>query len=330
MRIVLFLISLTLFILALPLYAQEYFEQTVTASELHNSFKKTGKLDFKRTSSLSFKTPGYLQTLSVDEGDYFKEGQILASLDTAELVADKNAKYAQLLNAKRNVNRIKKLIDSNLSSEQALDDANTMVEAARAAYQVAYYNLEKSQIVAPFSGVVISRLSEVNELQRSGQPALVVAASDNNWVVKVALTSKEISRVKKHQKVTVLVHGIGWIDAVVSKVPVKSNNLSNLFDVEVLLTDLGVNVRLISGQIAQVKFEFSEDKLVLKLPMQGLMEINENGKANFLIAANSKKYNVQSFEIIKLDSRFVYISANNTTTQLNVVTQGWQHFKSEL
>ncbi len=65
--------------------------------------KRSGKVNFKRTVKLSFKTAGFLTQLNVDEGDIFTEKQLLAALDTAELLAEKNATYARLLQAKRNV-----------------------------------------------------------------------------------------------------------------------------------------------------------------------------------------------------------------------------------
>jgi len=115
---------------------QNYELSTISVEPYTNKIQRTGKLAFKRTLNLSFKSTGYLTALSVDEGDYFTKGQILARLDISELIEDKNAKYAQLLQAKRDVNRITKLIKNNLSSEQQLDNAKTLVETTRAAYKL--------------------------------------------------------------------------------------------------------------------------------------------------------------------------------------------------
>ena len=53
--------------------------------------KRTGKVNFRHTVNLSFKTAGFLTQLNVDEGDTFEAKQLLAALDTAELTAEKNA-----------------------------------------------------------------------------------------------------------------------------------------------------------------------------------------------------------------------------------------------
>jgi membrane fusion protein, multidrug efflux system len=310
-------------------FSQRYTQETIVAQPLTKSFKKIGRLDFKRTSNLSFKTPGYLQELTVDEGDYFNEKQVLAALETDELKADKNAKYAQLVNAKRNVKRVKQLIERSLGSEQQLNDAETAVDVARAAYRVAFYNLERAQLIAPFSGVVIRRNAELKEMQSPGVPVLEVAALQNNWIVRVALTGEEIQHIRRGQVVSVMINGIGSVEAFVSKVPAKANMQSNLFDVEVTLRNISTNARLISGQIAQVKFDFSIDKLVFRVPVGSLMSVDEAGKAIFLVEEVSNEFTPEAFDVVQIDNQFVYVSAYHHQSSLRVISQGWQHFVQE-
>jgi len=329
MRALLFLLFLTSCIFSTQGLSQSYSQEVITATPLSKSFQKIGRLDFKRTSNLSFKSSGFLNSLSVDEGDYFSEKQILAALETEELVADKNAKYSRLVNAKRNVKRVKQLIERSLGSERDLDDANTAVDVARAAYRVAFYNLEKAQLIAPFSGVVIRRLSDLKELQAPGKTVLEVAALEDNWIVRVALTGDEIQHIRRGQSVSVTISGLGSVDAEVSKIPAKANMQSSLFDVEVTLKNINLNARLISGQVAQVKFEFLQNKLVYKVPVSSLMSVDESGKAVFLVEASSNNYLPTAFDVLQIDNRFVYIPAGLQQTPLNVVSQGWQHFVQE-
>lgn len=329
MRAFSFLIVLVSILGSTSGFSQRYTQETIVAQPLTKSFKKIGRLDFKRTSNLSFKTPGYLQELTVDEGDYFTEKQVLAALETDELKADKNAKYSQLVNAKRNVKRIKQLIERSLGSEQQLNDAETAVDVARAAYRVAFYNLERAQLIAPFSGVVIRRNADLKEMQSPGVPVLEVAALQNNWIVRVSLTGEEIQHIRRGQIVSVTINGIGSVEASVSKVPAKANMQSNLFDVEVTLQNVSQNARLISGQVAQVKFDFSLNKLVYQVPVGGLMSVDEDGKAIFLVEEVNNEFVPEAFEILQIDNQFVYVPAHLHQAPLRIVSHGWQHFVQE-
>lgn len=326
MKSTLFGLAILSAFLSLGASATTFDVENVQIEQYNDVVVRTGKLDFKRTVNLSFKSSGYLTTLSVDEGEYFEKGQLLASLEIVELNEQKNAAYAQLLQAKREVNRIKKLIESNLSSEQALDNATTQVDTTRANYQIAYYNLEKAQIKAPFSGVVLSRFSDLGELQSPGREILRVAALKDNWVVKVALTGTEIGQVRLNQIVDVRLHSLGKVKGVITKVPVISNTENQLFLIDVLLPDVMLNSGVVAGQIAEVQIDFASNQFVYRVPIEALMAVDDSGRA-LVMTKTSESANAtqQAFDIFKVDNEYIYLIANKSDQSLNIVTRGWQH-----
>lgn len=284
--------------------------------------KRTGKVNFRHTVNLSFKTAGFLTQLNVDEGDTFEAKQLLAALDTSELKADINSTYARLLQAKRNINRTQALLEKKLSSQRDLDDAFTAVETTRSAYRVAVYNLEKAQIFAPFSGAVIKRNTELGELQSPGKAALQIAALQHNLIVSVALTSEEISFVRLDQKVQVHIPRFGVIEGVVSKIPVMSNSYNHLFTIEVLLPDSSFARPLIAGQLAQILIYTQSHDYVYRLPIEALNAIDNQGYA--LIALEESSIPIQkAFPIYKIDNKSIYLQAIQSDSPLPVITQGW-------
>ncbi|MEW6990584.1 efflux RND transporter periplasmic adaptor subunit [Colwelliaceae bacterium 6441] len=304
--------------------AQNYELAQISVTPYEKSIKRVGKVAFKSTLNLSFKSSGYLKTLLVEEGDFFTQHQLLASLNTEELKAEKNSRYARLLQAKREVTRVKKLLALNLSSEQALDVVQTNLETIREAYRVAYYDLEKAELKAPFDGVVLSKLSELAEFQSPGKVVLEVAAIDKNMVVKVALTSNEISYVKLGQSVQVHLSGFGVTPGVISKIPVKSNTSGQQYLVEVLLDNLKAGVDVFADQLAQVVIHYSVDKYVYRVPISALIEMNAIGDAVLAIKTADDKLVYQSFGVLNLDSQYLYIRAQNSSEELEIVTHGWQ------
>lgn len=305
-------------------FSQSYDLEQVIVEPYADTIKRTGKLDFKRTLNLSFKSSGYLTKLLLDEGQYFEKGQLIASLDTTELEHHKNSTYAQLLQAKREVNRHKKLMENELGSEQELDLAITQVETMRAAYQVAFYNLEKAQIFAPFSGVVLNRYTELGELQSPGREVLKVAALEKNWVIKVALTGSEVSQVRLGQKVNVTLQTIGSVTGEVSKVPAIANTGGNMFIIEVLLPNLTLKSGIVAGQIAEVIIDFSSENFVYRLPISALVSVDDSGKA-VVITQDDQELSYQHYDIYRLDNQFIYLFASVDDQPLQIVTNGWQH-----
>lgn len=319
-----FTIGVFLFLLASPLtMAENYDVETITVEPYVDVIKRTGRVSFKRTLNLSFKSSGFLTKLNVDEGDRFSKEQLLASLDTVDLKAQKNSTYAVLLQAKREVARARKLLDKKLSSQQELDLALTKVETARASYRIAFYNLEKAEIIAPFSGVVIARLTELGELQSPGKIALKVAALTNNVVVSVALTGEEITLIKLHQKVEVNLDYLGRITGTISKIPALADQKSHLFNIEVLLPIEQLEHSFIVGQLAQITIHITTQDLVYQLPISALNGMNDNGFALVALQKNDI-FQQQAFAVFKLSNDFIALKAKQGDQPLSVITHGWQ------
>jgi len=307
--------------------AQQIETKTIQAEAIVKKINRTGKLTFKRTVNLSFKTSGYLAELTVDEGDTFTKGQVLAKLDNAELIAEKNASYALLFQAKREVNRVKTLLKKNLSSQQALDDAKTLVETTRASHKVAEYNLSRAKLFAPFDGVVLARFTELGELQSPSQSALQLAAIDNNLVVRVALPAPEVNLVELKQNIAVKLAQFGVVTGVVSRIPAIADRQSHLFTIDILLAELKAT-QVVVGQLAHISTKVTTDDFAYRLPIEALNSVDNQGRALVMLQGTnttaSDKFSQQAFEIKQLSNDAIYLSAQASSLPLTVITRGWQ------
>lgn len=325
-----FFVVLTLLssLISFATFTQTYDTEVVKAELFSDTIKRTGKLAYKRTLALSFKSGGYLTLLNVDEGQKFNEGQLLASLDITELKEEKNANYAKLLQAKREVKRISRLMEDKMASERDMDNAVTQVETSRAAYQVSYYNLAKAQIYAPFSGIVLSRNSELGELQSPGHEVLKVAKLD--WIIKVALTGQEVSQIELKQSVTVSLNNTGAIAGIVTKIPAIADSTSNLFIIEVSLPSLQNSSGVIAGQLAGVSIPIVGNKFVYRLPVEALVTVDEQGRAIVLTQQGPLgNFAHRRFDIFQLGNNYLYLTAHQDDLPLNIVTKGWQNYSVE-
>jgi len=293
------------------------------------AIERTGKLAFQHTVNLAFKSTGYLVKLTVNAGDVFQQEQVLASLDAAELIEDKNIKYVQLLQAKRDVKRLTALLKRELSAQQQLDDAKTRLDISRSAYRVAYYNLQKAQINAPFYGVVLSKDAQLNELQIPGRTVLTVAPLEHNWIVKVALTEAELSQIQLQQMVQVHFNTFD-MSGIVSKIPALADVHSQLFTIEITLPHFQYHSGIAAGQVAKVMFKPHYTQLLYQLPVSALVGVNSSGQAIiFTQSAQSKIPVRRMFELVRLDGSNVYLKTQSQDELLHYVVQGWQHLVSE-
>ena len=150
---------------------------------------------------LSFEVAGMMAELNAAEGDYLQQGQVVGRLDTrqqeaalAVAKASQREAEAQLELALLTAERTQTLLDQQLASKQALDDALLTAEAlsARVATMRASVNnaqlvIDKSQLTAPFDAVVVSTLAEPGAVVGSAVPVLrMISVGDREVHIGVA------------------------------------------------------------------------------------------------------------------------------------------------
>lgn len=145
-----------------------------------------GQIEPQKTVALSFELPGRLSQINVDEGDTVTAGQILATQDTAllmaertQLLASKSATEAQLKLAIQTLERNTALNERGFAAQARLDDGqarrdelNARISEIDAGLQNVDIRISKAEVRAPFDGRVTRRSVDGGETLGAGQSIL--------------------------------------------------------------------------------------------------------------------------------------------------------------
>ena len=145
-------------------------EQTVSNT-------RAGTIDACRRSKMSPAMGGQIATLAVEEGDMVEKDQILLELWNKETkarvkAAERSSDQTCIISAKaqRDADRSNELFSKGLASEEAKEAAVTNAEsglaacnAAKAQVEVTKASLERTQLIAPFGGIVAEIEGELGE-----------------------------------------------------------------------------------------------------------------------------------------------------------------------
>ncbi len=145
-------------------------EQTVSNT-------RAGTIDACRRSKMSPAMGGQIATLAVEEGDMVEKDQILLELWNKETkarvkAAERSAEQTCIVSekAQRDADRTNELFAKGLASEEAKESAVTNAEsglaacnAAKAQVEVSKASLERTQLIAPFGGIVAEIEGELGE-----------------------------------------------------------------------------------------------------------------------------------------------------------------------
>lgn len=150
-----------------------------------------GQVEPAQTVNLAFQQPGAIETLTVDEGDGVRAGQIIAQLDTrlldaerARLAASRRAFEAQVELAQLTTDRQVSLQEQGFTSQQTLDaarlglaDLEARIAEIDAGLTRIDVQLSQTQLIAPFDGTVATRLADEGTVAAVGQTVLELLES---------------------------------------------------------------------------------------------------------------------------------------------------------
>jgi membrane fusion protein (multidrug efflux system) len=190
----------------------------VTVSTVEERIEATGELDAKERAEVASEVDGVVTELAVDEGDRVEEGALLLAIDPekrALMAANVRAMHrdaqAALAEAEREATRIRKLHDSGIASDAALDKVETglsrarsRVEATGAELGVAERAVRDANLRAPFAGWIARRHVSRGEYVRPGQPLFELVALDP-IEVEFSVAERDSARVAVGQRVQVQV-----------------------------------------------------------------------------------------------------------------------------
>lgn len=139
------------------------------ASESSTQLESVGALASDESVSIAAEVAGRIADLSFKEGEPVKAGSVLVKLDDALARAELADSDAGLRLAQSNFTRATSLSQSGAGTQRSRDEAQAALETGRAAVELAKVRLDKTEIRAPFDGVVGLRLVSVGAYTQIGQ-----------------------------------------------------------------------------------------------------------------------------------------------------------------
>jgi len=247
----------------------------VIRQELSIPIITSGRLYPKTMIKLSLKVGGIIGEIDADEGETVKKGQLLAQLNPAEI----NARFQQAKNgwlkAQRDLERTKNLYNDRAATLEQLQNVKTAYEVAKSDLKIARFNLEHSRIKAPANGKILKRLAEEGEMTGAGTPIFIFGSTDNQWVVKVGISERDIVRMALKDSVTVRFDAYPGRDfnAVASEIPQAIDSSSGTYEVEIQLFPFDEeNYKLAAGFVAKAIITPSAKEEYYVIPVDSIVE----------------------------------------------------------
>lgn len=265
---------------------------TVSSAAAENSspfLTASGKIEAVNSASLSTRMMGFVNKVHVTVGQKVNKGQLLISINNADLSAKQaqaNAgvteAQAAFSNAEKDYQRFQNLFAENSATQKELDDQRARYEMAKARLegarqmknevesQFAYVNLR-----APFNGVITNKFIDEGDMANPGVPLISVEGS-GSFQVTASVPEREIAKIKSGEEVQVLVKSLDIkLPGTITEVSTSARNTGGQYLVKVVLDETESGI--LSGMYATVQFpvENSGDATALLIPKEAIVHRGE-------------------------------------------------------
>ncbi|MBK7408192.1 MAG: efflux RND transporter periplasmic adaptor subunit [Saprospirales bacterium] len=266
----------------------------VERSELSPSIHASGMVGASNEARVSFKTGGIIRRTFVDEGDFVKAGQLLATLDLTEIEAQVQQAKEGLEKSKRDLHRAENLLADSIATLEQVQNATTAVEVAGQNVHIAEFNKQFSEIRSPFAGKVVAKLLNEGEVTGPGMPVFyLIGTGQQDWVVKVGLSHRDWARLHEGDQAQVHLdaYPAETFPAAVTKLADVANPMSGTFDAELKLNPKGK--RLAAGLVASVELQPRKNGAYALIPIESLVESDGNKGFVYAPGPDGKAQKVQ-------------------------------------
>ena len=169
----------------------------------------TGQVEAAHSTNIATRIMGYITKVYVKTGDQVKAGQLLFTVNSADILAKKGQTAAMLSQAEaalhvaqKDYDRYNTLYKQNSASAKELEQitlqyqsAKANVDAAKSMQNEVNAQLTYTNVVAPFSGVITQKLAEEGSLANPGMP-IVTIEQGGSLQVSALVPENQIAAIK--------------------------------------------------------------------------------------------------------------------------------------
>jgi len=249
----------------------------VVAKQLTLNYDANGVFLANKQLDFSSEISGRIVAILVEEGDFVKEGQVMATIKSDKLNVELQNAQEVYNKALKDKERFENSFKNGGVTQQQLDQATLALENASAQLEQTKIRYNDTQIKASISGYVNKKYIELGTYASPGTP-LFELVDISKLKLKVAVNESQVTNVKVGDtvKVTASIFPDKQFTGKVSFVAYKADQSLN-FPIEVEVeNDNTLNLK--AGMYGSVKFDYHEGDQKLIVPRTAFVGSVNNNK----------------------------------------------------
>jgi multidrug efflux system membrane fusion protein len=200
-----------------------------------------GKSEANSRAVIRAEVAGKIIKTSTVKGQYVKANKSLVNIEKSELPERLAQAEAQLAERELNFKAVKSLNDKGLQGRARLAEMKSLYLVAKTRVKQLKLQLKRTNVVAPFSGVLQEQFADKGDYMQVGDPIFSLE-NTNPIVIRGDATEHHISQFKNGQKVTAKLLSGDVITGKISFISSMADSKSSTFRIEAEFNNPGFKI----------------------------------------------------------------------------------------
>jgi RND family efflux transporter MFP subunit len=291
---------------------------TIKPESASNNYFYAGTFEPNKETRVSADIQGKINSLKVDVGSTVKAGQALIQLDNSLLKLQQQTVEIQIEGLEADVKRYTVLAKADAIQGVQLEKTILGLKSAQVQKATLLEQISKTTIVAPFSGIVTAKLTEVGAYASPGVPLLQITdISQLKFTANVP--ENELNQFKMNQ-LYALSADVYSETPLIGKVTMTSSksNMGNSYLVQFTVNNTA-DQKIKSGMFGKVKMKSSGSENQIIIPASAI--VGSNIQPQVYLVKNGKAV-LQNITLANRLQNKVIVSAGLVTGDI-IVTNGF-------
>jgi multidrug efflux system membrane fusion protein len=286
----------------------------IIADEVTREISLYGKTEPDRLATLRSEVKGLVKEVHVQEGERVSQGQKIMSLEKIDIVSRLQSAKATLKQREVELKGAQALKEQGYQSQTALAQATANLEMAKAdmvSYELAVF---KSEVIAPFDGIINERFVEVGDFLKIGDNIAILVDLDP-LVIAANVTEINVQALKTQQQASGRMVSGDMLQGKIRYISSISDPSTNTFKIEVEVPN--PDYTHMAGMSTELALPLETTWAMRISP--AVMALDEQGNLGVKTVVDNHVRFVP-IDIVKSDSQGVWLSGMGQ--QADIITLG--------
>ena len=271
---------------------------TTQKVEFKHYLELQGSVATKQNVVIAPEMNGILTAVYVKEGQKLSKGQILAKIDEGSMRQQLNQLQIQANLAKTTFERQERLWNQKIGSEIQFLQAKSNYEAQQKAVNQLEVQIAKTNVKAPFSGVIDDVITEQGNMVSAGLSELIRIVNLNDMYISTDVPETYITNVTTGKSVEVFFPVLGeTVDSKVRQTGNYINDANRTFNVEIAVPNNDKNIK--PNLTARLKINDYTNPEGILIPQSIISENAEGAQYVYVLQTQNDGKTIAKQQIIK-------------------------------